>query len=162
MRIDEVHRGITKRRKRRRVGRGIGSGRGKTSARGVKGQGSRSGTSVQAIFEGGMMPLVRRIPKRGFNNPFAPRIAALNVGDLEAVCNAGDAVTPDSLRANGVLKGIYDQVKILGDGELSKKLSVSAHRFSKSAQEKIEKAGGTITIVPGPKPVEKGKKKAKE
>lgn len=161
MRIDDVNRGITKNRKRRRVGRGPGSGRGKTSSRGHKGQGSRSGTSTQAIFEGAMMPLVRRIPKRGFNNPFAKDVMTINVGDLDAIFEPGDEISPDTLRASGLVRGRFDVVKVLGDGELTKNLSVSAHRFSKSAQEKIEKAGGKVTVIPGPRPVVKNQKKQK-
>lgn len=161
MNIDQVNRGITKNRKRRRVGRGPGSGRGKTSSRGHKGQGSRSGTSTQAIFEGAMMPLVRRIPKRGFNNPFAKDVMTVNVGDLDAVFESGDEITPDTLRASGLIRGRFDVLKVLGDGELSKKLKISAHRFSKSAQEKIEQAGGQITLLAGPKPVVKNQKKQK-
>ncbi|RIK84866.1 MAG: 50S ribosomal protein L15 [Planctomycetota bacterium] len=159
--IDQVNRGITKNRKRRRVGRGPGSGRGKTSSRGHKGQGSRSGTSTQAVFEGAMMPLVRRIPKRGFNNPFAKDVMTVNVGDLDAIFESGDEITPDTLRASGLIRGRFDVLKILGDGDLSKKLKISAHKFSKSAQEKIEKAGGQITLLSGPKPVVKNQKKQK-
>lgn len=159
MRIDDVNRGITKNRKRRRVGRGPGSGRGKTSSRGHKGQGSRGGSSTQAVFEGAKMPLVRRIPKRGFNNPFAKDVMTINVGDLDAIFEPGDEISPDTLRASGLIRGRFDVVKVLGDGELTKKLSVSAHRFSKSAQEKIEQAGGQVTVIPGPRPVTKGQKK---
>lgn len=159
--IDQVNRGITKNRKRRRVGRGPGSGRGKTSSRGHKGQGSRSGTSTQAVFEGAMMPLVRRIPKRGFNNPFAKDVMTVNVGDLDAIFESGDEITPDTLRASGLIRGRFDVLKILGDGDLSKKLKISAHKFSKSAQEKIEKAGGQIELLSGPKPVVKNQKKQK-
>lgn len=161
MNIDQVNRGITKNRKRRRVGRGPGSGRGKTSSRGHKGQGSRSGTSTQAIFEGAMMPLVRRIPKRGFNNPFAKDVMTVNVGDLDAIFEPGDEITPDTLRASGLIRGRFDVLKVLGDGELTKKLRISAHRFSKSAQEKIEKVGGQVTLIEGPKPVVKNQKKQK-
>jgi large subunit ribosomal protein L15 len=161
MNIEEVNRGITKNRKRRRVGRGPGSGRGKTSSRGHKGQGSRSGTSTQAIFEGAMMPLVRRIPKRGFNNPFAKDVMTINVGDLDEIFEAGDEITPETLRASGLIRGRFDLLKVLGDGELTKKLKISAHRFSKSAQEKVEKAGGQVTLLEGPKPVVKNQKKKK-
>jgi large subunit ribosomal protein L15 len=162
MNIDGANRGITKNRKRRRVGRGPGSGRGKTSSRGHKGQGSRSGTSTQSIFEGGMMPLVRRIPKRGFNNPFAKDVITVNVGDLDAVFEPGDEITPETLKASGMIRGRFDVLKVLGDGELSKKLLISAHRFSKSAQEKIEQAGGQITLLPGPQAVVKKQKSKSE
>lgn len=151
--IDDVNRGIEKHRKRRRVGRGPGSGRGKTSSRGHKGQGSRNGSSTQAIFEGAMMPIVRRIPKRGFNNAFAKKVIAVNIADLDATFAAGDEITPDVLKASGLLRGRFDELKILGDGEMTKKLQVSAHRFSKSAQEKIEKAGGKVAVLKGPRTV---------
>jgi large subunit ribosomal protein L15 len=151
--ISDVHRSIEKHKKRRRVGRGIGSGNGKTAARGHKGQFSRAGSSRQVIFEGGHMPVIRRIPKRGFHNAFAFSMAVVNVGDLEARFSSGDEVTPDALKKNGLAKHPHDQVKILGTGDLKKKLNVSAHAFSKSAQEKIQSAGGSITVLPGPKPV---------
>jgi large subunit ribosomal protein L15 len=151
--IDDVNRGIEGHRKRRRVGRGPGSGRGKTSSRGHKGQGSRNGSSTQAIFEGAMMPIVRRIPKRGFNNAFAKKVIAVNIADLDAAFAAGDEVSPQALQSAGLLRGRFDELKILGDGELTKKLQVSAHRFSKTAQEKIEKAGGKIAVLKGPKTV---------
>ena len=159
--IDDVNRGITKNRKRRRVGRGPGSGHGKTSARGHKGQGSRAGSSTAAVFEGAMMPLVRRVPKRGFNNPFAKDVMTINVGDLDAVFEPGDEISPDTLKASGLIRGRFDVLKVLGDGELTKNLRISAHRFSKSAQEKIEKAGGQVTVIPGPRPVVKNQKKQK-
>ncbi|MEX0586814.1 MAG: 50S ribosomal protein L15 [Pirellulales bacterium] len=155
MNINDVHRSIEKHKKRRRVGRGIGSGRGKTASRGHKGDYSRSGSHVSPIFEGGRMPVIRRIPKRGFNNSFAKILAVVNVGDLEARFAAGDEVTPDALKKNGLAKYPHDQVKILGTGELNKKLSVSAHAFSKSALAKIESAGGKVTVLPGPAPVVK-------
>ena len=157
MNLDDVHRGIQKNKKRKRVGRGPGSGHGKTSSRGHKGQKSRSGWSASPIFQGGAMPLVRRVPKRGFNNKFALSVVAVNVGDLERVFEAGDDVNPDTLKQRSLAKKRYDVLKILGNGELSKKLNVSAHRFSKSAQEKIEQAGGTITVLAGKKPVVKNK-----
>jgi len=157
MNLDDVHRGIRKNKKRKRVGRGPGSGHGKTSSRGHKGQKSRSGWSASPIFQGGAMPLVRRVPKRGFNNKFALSVVAVNVGDLERVFEAGDDVNPDTLKQRSLAKKRYDVLKILGNGELSKKLNVSAHRFSKSAQEKIEQAGGTITVLAGKKPVVKNK-----
>ena len=99
------------------------------------------------------MPLVRRVPKRGFTNSFALRVAAVNIGDLEASFKAGEAVTPEALIERGLVKVRHDLVKVLGDGELTKKLAVSAHRFSASAKEKIEKAGGSATVLPGKTPV---------
>ena len=157
MNIDDVHRGIQKKKKRRRIGRGPGSGHGKTAGRGHKGQRSRSGWSAHPVFQGGAMPLVRRVPKRGFNNKFALSVVAVNVGDLERVFAAGEEVNPETLRQRSLAKKRYDVLKILGNGELSKKLNVTAHRFSQSAQEKIEQAGGTITILSGKKPVVKNK-----
>lgn len=107
------------------------------------------------------MPLVRRIPKRGFNNKFALRVATVNVGDLERAFADGDEVTPESLREKSLAKTRYDILKILGDGQISKKLKISAHRFSQSAREKIEKAGGEIVVLSGKTPVEQKKKQKK-
>jgi large subunit ribosomal protein L15 len=159
MNLDDIHRGINKHKKRKRVGRGVGSGHGKTCGRGHKGQGSRAGFSMHPTFEGGQMPLVRRVPKRGFNNKWALVVAAVNVGDLDAAFENGDEVTPETLKAKNLAKQKYDILKILGDGELTKKLKISAHRFSKSALEKIEKAGGETVVLPGKKPVVKNKMK---
>lgn len=161
MSLHEIHQGIQKHRKARRIGRGIGSGHGKTSGRGHKGQKSRAGYSRHPAFQGGAMPLVRRVPKRGFNNRFALVVTTVNVSDLERAFDAGDAVTPETLRAKSLARGRYDVLKILGDGELSKKLTVSAHRFSQSAREKIEQAGGEIVALAGPAPVVKNKQKQK-
>lgn len=161
MKIHDVHRGITKNKKRKRLGRGPGSGHGKTAARGHKGAKSRSGYSRHVAFQGGMMPLVRRIPKRGFNNRWALVVANVNVQDLEKAFDAGAEVTPASLAEKSLLKGSYDVLKVLGDGELTKALTVSAHRFSKSAVEKIEKAGGKTVVLPGRTPVEDKKKQKK-
>ena len=132
---------------KKRVGRGPGSGLGKTGGRGVKGQKSRSGVAING-FEGGQMSIYRRLPKRGFNNKFALNIFAVNVGDLENTFEAGAEVTPELLAEKGLAKGVYDELKILGNGELTKKLKVSAHRFSKSAEEKINAAGGTVDRLP--------------
>lgn len=161
MKLNEVHQGIRKHKKQRRVGRGTGSGLGKTSGRGHKGQKSRAGWSSHPTFQGGMMPLVRRVPKRGFNNRFALAVVTVNVGDLEQAFDAGAEVTPETLREKSLAKRRYDVLKILGDGELSKKLKVSAHRFSKTAQEKIEKAGGEAIVLPGKKPLVREKMKKK-
>jgi large subunit ribosomal protein L15 len=128
---------------KKRVGRGPGSGHGKTSSRGEKGQKSRSGYSGKRGFEGGQMPLHRRLPKRGFTNIFKKDYAVVNVSDLERFDN-GASVDETMLRQAGLVKGSHDGVKVLGDGELSKKLNVSATKFSKSAREIIEKAGGTV------------------
>jgi large subunit ribosomal protein L15 len=161
MSLHEVHQGIHKHKKLKRYGRGIGSGRGKTSGKGHKGQIARAGWKALPIFQGGGSPLVRRVPKRGFTNIFAPAVAAVNVGDLDELFQAGDAITPDVLKEKGVVKSRFDQIKILGDGELTKKLSISAHKFSASAKEKIEKAGGTATVLPGKTTVAEKKAKAK-
>jgi large subunit ribosomal protein L15 len=128
---------------KKRVGRGPGSGNGKTSGRGEKGQKSRSGYSRMLGFEGGQMPLHRRLPKRGFTNIFKKERAVVNVSDLERFEN-GATVDESTLRANGLVKGqIEGGIKILGDGKLTKKLTVHAHKFSESARKQIEAAGGT-------------------
>lgn len=144
------------RKKRKRIGRGQGSGHGGTATRGHKGAKSRSGYHHLAGFEGGQMPLVRRVPKRGFNNPFKKEFQIVNVEKLEKLATAGKVhggvVTPEVLAKLGVIKDANEPVKVLGDGALHAKLEVSAHAFSKSAQEKIEKAGGKVIIVsPTPK-----------
>lgn len=160
MMLHDVHRGITKYKKRKRVGRGPGSGHGKTSGRGHKGAKSRSGFSRKPTFQGGAMPLVRRVPKRGFNNQFALTVVTVNVGDLDKVFDDGAEVTAESLRAKSLAKSRHDVLKILGDGELSRKLKVTAHRFSKSAREKIEKAGGEVIELAAKAPVVKNKQRS--
>lgn len=158
MNINDVNSKAKASRKARRVGRGTGSGRGKTSQRGHKGQGSRSGSSMNPVFEGGQMPLVRRIPKRGFNNKqFADVVIGVNVGDLELVFDAGGAVTPETLKEKKVVKKTFDQIKILGHGDITKAMDVTAHAFSETAKKKIEAAGGKVTLLPGKKPVVKNK-----
>jgi large subunit ribosomal protein L15 len=143
--LDDVHRGITGAKAKKRVGRGPGSGHGKTSTRGHKGQFSRSGSSSRLSFEGGQVPLARRIAKRGFNNAyFAPRVAIVNLSQLEAVFDGGASVTPKTLAEKGLVKGPHDVIKILGNGKLTKKLQVQAHRFSKSAEKQITDLGGSI------------------
>jgi large subunit ribosomal protein L15 len=134
------------RRRKVRVGRGMGSKLGKTAGRGNKGQKSRKGYSRRPGFEGGQMPLHRRIPKRGFNNPFGRDFAIVNVESLN-VFPDGETVTPELLIAAGLVRKLYGSIKILGDGDLKVKLAVHAHAFSKSAQEKITGAGGTVEIV---------------
>src|SRR6516162_9105976 len=129
-----------------RVGRGIGSKLGKTSGAGNKGQKSRRGYSRRRGFEGGQMPLHRRVPKRGFNNPFGVAYSVVNLEELN-VFPAGETVTPELLRAHGFVRRSGDPVKILGDGELKNKLTIHAHAFSASAREKITKAGGTFEVV---------------
>lgn len=130
----------------KRVGRGHGSGWGKTSGKGHKGQNARSGGGVRPGFEGGQMPLARRIPKRGFNNIFAAKMAAVNVSSLE-IFKEGTEVDAELLLASGLVKKIDNGVKILGNGELTKKLTVKADAFSASAKEKIEKAGGKAEVM---------------
>ena len=130
---------------KKRVGRGMGSGMGKTSTRGHKGQGSRSGSSLMRGFEGGQMPLHRRLPKRGFTNIFKTEYEVVNVERLAGLNES--EITPESLRKAGVVTKKSALVKVLGQGDLSKAITVSAHKFSKSAQEKIEKAGGKINVL---------------
>jgi large subunit ribosomal protein L15 len=141
--INDIHRGIEKRKNRKRVGRGPGSGHGKTGGRGDKGHSARSGFSRRLGFEGGQMPLVRRLAKRGFSNKYFARVVAIvNVAALEECFENGAAVDPAALEAAGLVKGRYDAVKILGNGDLQKKLTVRVHEFSASASEKIRAAGG--------------------
>ncbi len=130
---------------KKRVGRGPGSGHGKTASRGEKGQKSRSGFSRKLGFEGGQMPLQRRLPKRGFTNIFRTSYAVLNLSDLEEKFEAGATVDRDALKKAGLLRGAR-KVKVLGDGDLTKKLTVHADKFSKSAREKIEAAGGSCQV----------------
>ena len=134
------------RKKKVRVGRGIGSKLGKTSGSGNKGQKSRRGYSRRRGFEGGQMPLHRRIPKRGFHNPFTVEFSVINLEELN-VFPAGETVTPELLRAHGFVRRATGLIKVLGDGELKNKLTVHAHAFSASAKEKITKAGGSFEVV---------------
>jgi len=158
MNLHDVNEGIQSNKKRRRIGRGPGSGYGKTAARGHKGARSRAGYSSHPAFEGGQMPLARRVPKRGFNNRWAKTVCVVNVADLNDAFQDGDEVTLETLRGQNLAKGVFDVLKILGDGELTKKLKVTAHRFSKSAEEKIRQAGGETVVLPGPKKFVKQKK----
>lgn len=133
------------RKKRTRVGRGISAGKGKTAGRGTKGQNARPGGTKAPYFEGGQLPLVRRLPfKRGFTNLFRIEYQEVNVASLAEAFKSGATVTPDTLAQAGLIKEADQPVVILGDGELSAKLQVSAHRFTKSAREKIEAAGGSV------------------
>jgi large subunit ribosomal protein L15 len=132
-------------RNRKRVGRGMGSGHGKTSTRGHKGQGSRSGSSLMRGFEGGQMPLHRRLPKRGFTNIFRTEYTVLNLDRL-AELNESE-LTLEKFVAKGFLRGRNELLKILGNGEIGSAITVHAHKFSKTAQEKIEKAGGKVVVV---------------
>ncbi len=132
----------------KRVGRGPGSGMGKTSTRGEKGQKARSGSSIKAWFQGGQTPLHRRIPIRGFNNKnFTVRYATLNLSDLEKFFNDGDVVTPEILKERKIIKKELNGIKILAGGELTKKLTVRAHRFTTAAVTKIENAGGKAEVI---------------
>jgi large subunit ribosomal protein L15 len=162
MKLHDVHSGITKHKRRKRLGRGIGSGHGKTSGRGHKGQKSNPGYKALPIWEGGGMPLVRRVPKRGFTNEFALKVVAVNVSQLEKHFSADEEVSAETLKGKPIAGGQFDILKILGDGSLTKKLKVSAHRFSKTAKEKIEAAGGEVIVLPGRTPVEVKKKAARE
>jgi large subunit ribosomal protein L15 len=149
MQLHDVHKGIHKRKKRKRIGRGVGSGHGKTSGKGHKGHASRQGFKLNPLFEGGQMPLARRVPKRGFNNgPFRKDFAIVNLSALEACYEAGAVVDETALRARGLVKGRHDDgVKILGDGEVTKPLTVRAHKFSESAVAKLAAAGGRAEVV---------------
>lgn len=131
----------------KRIGRGHGSGWGKTSGKGQKGQKSRSGGSIRPGFEGGQMPLQRRVPKRGFNNIFRKNIVAINVSKLEAKFDNGAVVDVNALKEAGIVKNSFDGVKILGNGELTKSLTVKVDAFSASAKEAIEKAGGKAEVI---------------
>lgn len=129
------------------VGRGSGSGLGKTSGRGQKGQNARSGGGVSPVFEGGQLPLYRRLPKRGFSNhDFKTVYAVINVGDLN-VFNDGDVVTPALLKEKGIVKKQLDGIKVLGNGTLEKKITIQAHRFSSSALRKIEESGSKAEVI---------------
>jgi large subunit ribosomal protein L15 len=162
MNLSDTNKGVHTHKKPKRLGRGIGSGQGKTAGRGHKGQWSHNGVSFLSIFQGGTMPLVRRIPKRGFHNRFAADVAVVNVGELNDAFNAGDEVTLETLAAASLVQGRFDELKILGSGELKKKLKVSAHRFSKSAADKIAQAGGQTVVLPGKAPVVKNKMRKKK
>ena len=147
MELNELKYTTGSNKNRKRVGRGIGTGHGKTSGRGQKGQNSRSGGGVRVGFEGGQNPLVYRIAKRGFNNyEFATRYAVINISDLEKF-EEGAEITPELLKEMGIVKDMKDGLKVLGNGELTKKLTVNANKFSKVAKEKIENAGGKAKVI---------------
>ena len=146
--LNDVHTGIQKYRRRKRIGRGTGSGHGKTSGRGHKGYFSRSGSRHRRGFEGGQMPLFRRVAKRGFNNrAFADTVVIVNVGQLDRAFEAGAEVTVEKLVARGIIPSRFDVLKVLGEGELTKELTVKAHRFSQSAEALIVAAGGRFERV---------------
>jgi large subunit ribosomal protein L15 len=145
--LNNLHpaKGSTHRKKR--LGRGPGTGLGKTSGRGEKGQKSRSGYSMKIGFEGGQMPLHRRLPKRGFTNIFKKKWIEVSLAALEKAFADNDEVTPELMHHRGIIKKAKHDIVVLGNGEVSKSLKVSAHRFTKSAREKIEKAGGAVTVI---------------
>jgi large subunit ribosomal protein L15 len=145
--LNNLHpaKGSTHRQKR--LGRGPGSGLGKTSGRGEKGQKSRSGYSMKIGFEGGQMPLHRRLPKRGFTNIFKKKWIEVSLAALEKAFAENDEVTPELMHHRGIIKKAKHDIVVLGNGDVSKSLKVSAHRFTKSAREKIEKAGGAVTVI---------------
>jgi large subunit ribosomal protein L15 len=148
MDLKQVHQGVHRRRAKKRIGRGVGSGHGKTSTRGTKGQKSRAGAEKpHRLFEGGQMKVARRVPKRGFNNRWAKSYAVVNVRDLNEQFQDGETVDPQALRGRGLATGSFDAVKILGDGELKKKLTVKAQKFSESARAKITAAGGSAEAI---------------
>lgn len=146
MKLHELTPAAGSKKTRTRVGRGLGSGLGKTSGRGQKGQNSRSGGGVRPGFEGGQMPLYRRLPKRGFKNIFANEYAEVNIGQLN-VFEDGATVDPVALIEAGILKNVRDGIRILGNGTLEKKLTVVANGFTKSAEEKIVAAGGKVEVI---------------
>ena len=148
MQLHDVHQGIHKRKKRKRVGRGPGSGHGKTASKGHKGHSSRQGFKYNALFEGGQIPLARRVPKRGFvNGAFKKHFAIVNLSSLDACFEAGAVVDEAALRLRGLVKGRHDDgVKILGEGALTKALTVHAEKFSGSAAGKIAAAGGSAVV----------------
>ncbi|MBQ9614939.1 MAG: 50S ribosomal protein L15 [Selenomonadaceae bacterium] len=146
MKLHELAPAEGSRKVRNRVGRGLGSGNGKTSGRGMKGQKSRSGGGVRTGFEGGQMPLYRRLPKRGFKNIWAKTYAEVNVETLNRF-EDGSMVDPVALVESGILKNVQEGIRILGNGELKKKLTVRANGFTKSAEEKIKAAGGNVEVI---------------
>ena len=160
MDLSTVHVGVHKLRQKKRVGRGIGSGHGKTATRGHKGQWASAGAKKPTqLFEGGQTQLFRRMPKRGFSHAtWDKKDHVVNVGDLERF-DEGATVDADLLRKSGLAKGPADGVRILGDGELTKRLVVRAHHFSKSAQEKITAKGGAVEVIPPPKKPKRNKMK---
>ena len=147
MKLHELHPAEGSIKNRKRIGRGPGSGTGKTSGKGHKGQNARSGGGVRPGFEGGQIPLFRRLPKRGFSNHmFKTEYAVINLSDLNRF-NDGDVVTPELLREMGIIKKQLSGVKVLGNGTLEKKVTVKAHKFSESAKTKIENSGGKVEVI---------------
>jgi len=161
MDLSTVHHGVVRRTKKKRVGRGVGSGMGKTSTRGSKGQWASAGAKKpHGLHEGGQMPLFRRIPKRGFSHAtWDKTYHVVNVGDLDAHYNDGDQVDQQTLKEKGLANGPADGIRVLGQGDLAKKLTVRAHHFSKSAAEKITARGGTAEVIPPPAKPKRNKMK---
>ena len=159
MDLTAVHQGVHKLKRKKRVGRGPGSGHGKTASRGSKGQWASAGAKKPtALFEGGQMQLFRRIPKRGFSNAtWARKYLVVNVGDLDSAFQDGATIDQAALRKAGLANGAADGVRILGTGDVTKKLVVKAHHFSKSAAEKIAAKGGTAEVIPPPKKPKRNK-----
>ena len=145
MNLSDIRPPAGQKKAKKRIGRGMGSGHGKTSARGHKGQHAGTGFSQKRGFEGGQMPLHRRLPKRGFNNIFKKQFAIVNLGHLDKL--EGDTFNADSLIAAGVIHKVKDGLKVLANGPLTRSITVEAHHFSKSAVEKIEKAGGKVLVI---------------
>jgi len=164
MDLTTVHQGVHKHKKKKRVGRGPGSGHGKTASRGSKGQWASAGAKKPTVlFEGGQMQLFRRIPKRGFSQAtWAKEFLVVNIGDIDAAFKDGDTVDRDALRKAGLAKGPADGVRVLGTGEVTKRLVIKAHHFSKSAAEKITAKGGTADIIPPPKKPKRNKMKPRK
>ena len=164
MDLSTVHHGIEKRKQKKRVGRGPGSGHGKTASRGSKGQYASAGAKKPAFtFEGGQMPLFRRMPKRGFSHETWDRkFHVVNVGDIDKAFNDGDTVNSATLKRVGLANGPSDGVRVLGVGEVTKKLIIKADHFSKSADEKIKAKGGSTELIPPPKKPVKNKMKPKK
>lgn len=162
MDLSKIHHGINKRTPKKRVGRGPGSGSGKTSSRGAKGQWTSAGAKKPSwTFEGGQMPLFRRIPKRGFSHEtWDKKFHVINVGDIDKAFKDGDTVDAEALAKAGLAKGPADGVRVLGTGEVTKKLNVKANHFSKSADEKIKAKGGATELVAPPKKPVRNKMKA--
>jgi large subunit ribosomal protein L15 len=164
MDLSTIHHGVNKRTPKKRVGRGPGSGHGKTSSRGAKGQWASAGAKKPRFtFEGGQMPLFRRIPKRGFSHEtWDKKFHVVNVGDIDKAFKDGDTVDVESLAKAGLANGPADGVRVLGQGEVTKKLTVKANHFSKSADEKIKAKGGATELVAAPKKPVRNKMKAKK
>ncbi len=147
MKLHELSPAAGSTKERKRIGRGAGSGQGKTAGKGHKGQKARAGRGMRPGFEGGQMPLQRRVPKRGFNNIFRDVVVTVNVSDLEARFDNGAVVDVAALKEAGLVKNYFDSVKVLGNGELTKSLEVKVNAYSESAKQKIEAAGGKAEVI---------------